>query len=204
MWPGRSAAAGGATPGATEYQRSVVQLKGAFNSFLIWDRIKSSAPSRFNLHTLTTSIDQTPGKLTAHGYKGVDLDVHLLGAAQPSVALDSGRVSGDWPQPNQQWIQLGQPAGTDHTVLLQPRATGEKALETIEHPTGTATLKAYELVAANGERAMVLLNSGDAVAQADLGLTSGWTAATPAENGSVNGTTINVAAHQALVLIKTP
>ncbi|HJV98760.1 MAG TPA: heparinase II/III family protein [Arthrobacter sp.] len=195
---------GGATPGATDYQRNVVQLKGAFSSFLIWDRIKSSAPSRFNLHTLTTSIDQTPGKLTAHGYQGVDLDVHLLGAAQPSVALDSGRVSGDWPQPNQQWIQLGQPAGTDHTVLLQPRAAGEKALETSEHPTGIASLKAYELVAANGERAMILLNSGDAVAQADLGLTSGWTAATPTGNGSVNGATANVAAHQALVLIKTP
>lgn len=98
-----------ATPATTEYQRNVVQLKGAFNLFLIWDRIKSSAPSRFNLHTLTTSIDQAPCMLTAHGYKGVDLDVHLLGAAQPSVALDSGRVSGDWPRPNQQWIQPGQP-----------------------------------------------------------------------------------------------
>ncbi|MGJ3190757.1 carbohydrate binding domain-containing protein [Paenarthrobacter sp. FR1] len=194
---------GGATPGATDYQRNVIQLKGGFNSYLAWDRIKSAAPSRFNLHTLTTSVDQAPGKLTAHGYQGVDLDVHLLGAAQPTVTLDTGRVSGDWPQKNQQWIQLGQAAGTDHTVLMHPRAADAKAIETIEHRTGSATLKAFELVAANGERAMVFLNSGDSSVQTSLDVPGQWSPATAAESGSLNGTTANVAARQALVLLKT-
>ncbi|WP_426225807.1 heparinase II/III domain-containing protein [Pseudarthrobacter sp. DSP2-3-2b1] len=194
---------GGATPGAADYQRNMIQLKGAFSAYLVWDRIKSAAPSRFNLHTLTTSIDQTPGLLTAHGYQGVDLDVHLLGAAQPSIALDKGRVSGDWPQENQQWLQLGQPAGTDHTVLLRPRANAEKPLETIEHATGSATLKAFELVAQNGDRALIVLNSGDAAAQAELNITGQWTAVTPSENGSTSGNAVSVSAHQALVLLKS-
>lgn len=193
---------GGATPGASDYQRNMIQLKGGFGAFLVWDRIKSSVPSRFNLHTLTTSVDQAPGLLTAHGYQGVDLDVHLLGSAQPSVGLDKGKVSGDWPQENQQWLQLGQPAGTDHTVLLQPRAKDAKPIETIERATGSGTLKAFELVASNGERALVVLNSGDATASTELGLTGAWTSATPEENGSINGTTVNVSAHQALILMK--
>ncbi|TQJ40793.1 heparinase II/III-like protein [Arthrobacter sp. SLBN-112] len=195
---------GGATPGATDYQRNMIQLKGGFNAYLVWDRIKSTNPSRFNLHTLTTSMDQTPGLLVAHGYQGVDLDVHLLGSAQPSIALDKGRVSGDWPQENQQWLQLGQPAGTDHTVLLQPRAKDAKPLETIEHATGSTSLKAFELVTASGERAMIVLNSGDAPAETDLGLAGSWSAATPSGNGSVNGASVSVSAHQALVLMKTP
>lgn len=194
---------GGATPGAADYQRNVIQLKGAFGAYLVWDRVKSSAPSRFNLHTLTTSIDQAPGLLTAHGYQGVDLDVHLLGTAQPSIALGEGRVSGDWPQKNQQWLQLGQPAGTDHAVLLRPKATDSKPLETIEHATGSATMKAYELVAPTGERAVVVLNSGDSSAQANLDLSGQWAAATPPENGSVSGTAVTVSGHQALVLLKT-
>lgn len=193
---------GGATPGAADYQRNMIQLKGAFGAYLVWDRIESSVPSRFNLHTLTTSVDQNPGLLTAHGYGGIDLDVHLLGSAQPSVQLDQGRVSGDWPQENQQWLQLGQPAGTDHTVLLRPRTADSQPLQTVEHATGSPDLQAMELIAPNGERAMIVLNSGDTATQANLNLTGSWATATPAENGSINGATVNVSAHQALVLMK--
>lgn len=193
--------AGGATPGATDYQRNVLQLKGPFGAYLIWDRIQSSQPSRFNLHTLTTSIDQQPGLLVAHGYNGVDLDVHLLGA-QPSITLDKGAVSGDWPQKDQQWLQLGQPAGVDHTVLLQPRATSAAPLETRELTTGSPTVKAFEITAPTGERAIVVLNDGNTTAPVDLGLTGSWTAATPAASGSATATGAQVAGHQAVVLLQ--
>jgi hypothetical protein len=182
-----------------DHERTVVHLKGGLDSFLIWDRIESDNNSRFNLHTLSTSIDDTEKLITAHGYEGTDLDIHLLGAI-PSVTLSEGRVSGDWPQKNQQWLQLGQPAGNDHIVLLQPRDESSEGLTITPLETGSTKLQAFKTTGPDGKQAIMVLNAGASDDHAALGLNGDWTSATPSSSGSVSGTGVDVAAGQTVVL----
>jgi len=135
------------------YDRTIASIKGDVDAYVIWDRSDGTQASRFNLHTLSTSIDGTGNHLVAHGYNNEDLDIDVLGDDPPNVKLDTGRISGEWPQTDQQWLQLGSPAGHGHLVVLFPRNRAAAGLKITRLAAG-----AYELTTAGGSRVILAVN----------------------------------------------
>jgi hypothetical protein len=187
--------------GVQGYERHVASIKGDLDAYVVWDRIDSTLPSRFNLHTLTTSIDQHGNRLAAHGYNETDLDVHFLGVDQAQPEIGEGRVSGRWPQPHQQWIQLGAAAGQDHLTVLDPRTADGEPLTT-RQIAANGEAKAFELVAADGARWIVLVNGTAAAASLDLPTDGSYTDLRSGRQLAANGgvVTADIPAHGMIVV----
>src|SRR3954471_3433021 len=138
---------------SSTYDRHIASIKGDVDAYVIWDRSDGTQASRFNLHTLSTSITGTGSHLVAHGYNEKDLDIDVLGDDAPAIKLDSGRISGQWPQRDQQWLQIGAAAGRGHLLVLYPRDRAAAGLNIRQVATG-----AYELTTPGGARVIVAVN----------------------------------------------
>jgi hypothetical protein len=144
---------------ASEYKRHVAFVKGGFDAYVVWDFITSTNPSRFNLHTLSTSTAINGSSFVSNGYNNMRLQGEILLPSSAVINKTLGGVSGAYPQNHQEYIYTEANAGDDYLAILKPRKNSEANLAVTGLTVGNSNTKAYKAQKNDGSYFIILINT---------------------------------------------
>lgn len=155
---------------AADYRRHFVFIKAGFDLYLVWDQIRSTAASVWNLHTLSTGAEVAEQAITAHGFGGMRMDALIAEPSRPVITTGNGAVGGAYPLASQQHFCIHGEPGSDYVVLLHPQAEEGPAVQIIplEYENIPASIRLYKVIQQGGAWCIATLNGSSRAQQIRL------------------------------------
>ncbi|MBT2291330.1 heparinase II/III family protein [Paenibacillus albidus] len=155
---------------AADYRRHFVFIKAGFSLYLVWDQIRSTAASVWNLHTLSTSAEVEAQSITAHCLGGMRLNALIAEPSGAVITTGDGAVGGAYPLAAQQHFRIHGGPGSDYLVLLHPQGEGSPGVELARLDDGRneAGIRLYKVSQQRGGWFIVAVNGSARAQQTSL------------------------------------